>query len=249
MQTIGDQLTAKDLTWKAYKEDIANSPTLPKTCRHPVIGDRRRVDRADQDRHVRDAPRPVGVLPLASSTRRPATPKSSGLDVLPTDLDVGRDDAEPLLHHAERVRRRARRAVQGRSARWLGVRRRVLEDVGAEDPRVTRVQGRRDARDHVRRGRGRQGRRLDRVLQDAAVAELVRCPGSPVRVAGGSARWSSRPATKPNTTSPTPYNHYSLLCSMENVFGLDAPRLRRCARPRLLRQGRVQRAVARPRSG
>jgi phosphatidylinositol-3-phosphatase len=27
-------------------------------------------------------------------------------------------------------------------------------------------------------------------------------------------------ATKPNTTSNTPYNHYALLCSLENVFGL-----------------------------
>ena len=26
--------------------------------------------------------------------------------------------------------------------------------------------------------------------------------------------------TKPDTTNPTPYNHYSLLCSMENVWGL-----------------------------
>ena len=28
-------------------------------------------------------------------------------------------------------------------------------------------------------------------------------------------------ATKPGTTNSTPYNHYSLLCSMENVWGLD----------------------------
>jgi hypothetical protein len=26
--------------------------------------------------------------------------------------------------------------------------------------------------------------------------------------------------TTPNSTNNTPYNHYSLLCSMENVFGL-----------------------------
>jgi hypothetical protein len=27
--------------------------------------------------------------------------------------------------------------------------------------------------------------------------------------------------TKPGTTNATPYNHYALLCSTENVFGLD----------------------------
>ena len=38
MLTIGDQLTAAGKTWKAYQEDIGNSPTEPKTCRHPAIG-------------------------------------------------------------------------------------------------------------------------------------------------------------------------------------------------------------------
>ena len=38
VQTIADQLDAKGLTWKSYQEDIGNSATEPKTCRHPVIG-------------------------------------------------------------------------------------------------------------------------------------------------------------------------------------------------------------------
>ena len=36
--TIGDQLIAAGLTWKAYGEDMAASPTAPATCRHPEIG-------------------------------------------------------------------------------------------------------------------------------------------------------------------------------------------------------------------
>jgi len=36
--TIGDQLDAAGKTWKAYQQDIANSATEPKTCRHPAIG-------------------------------------------------------------------------------------------------------------------------------------------------------------------------------------------------------------------
>jgi len=38
VKTIGDQLTTAHKTWKAYQEDIGNSPTEPKTCRHPAIG-------------------------------------------------------------------------------------------------------------------------------------------------------------------------------------------------------------------
>jgi phosphatidylinositol-3-phosphatase len=36
--TIGDQLEAKGLTWKQYAEDMASSSTEPKTCRHPPLG-------------------------------------------------------------------------------------------------------------------------------------------------------------------------------------------------------------------
>jgi phosphatidylinositol-3-phosphatase len=38
VKTIGDQLKAEGLTWKAYGEDMAGSSTEPKTCRHPEIG-------------------------------------------------------------------------------------------------------------------------------------------------------------------------------------------------------------------
>lgn len=36
--TVADQLEAKGLSWKGYMEDMANSATEPKTCRHPEIG-------------------------------------------------------------------------------------------------------------------------------------------------------------------------------------------------------------------
>src|SRR5690242_17549702 len=38
VKTIADQLDAAGKTWKGYMEDIANSATQPKTCRHPTIG-------------------------------------------------------------------------------------------------------------------------------------------------------------------------------------------------------------------
>jgi phospholipase C len=38
IKTIADQLDAKHLTWRGYMEDMGNSPTQPKTCRHPAIG-------------------------------------------------------------------------------------------------------------------------------------------------------------------------------------------------------------------
>lgn len=37
VQTIANQLAARNLTWGAYAEDMANSTVESKTCRHPVI--------------------------------------------------------------------------------------------------------------------------------------------------------------------------------------------------------------------
>ena len=37
VKTLADQLAARRFTWKGYMEDIGNSATEPKTCRHPAI--------------------------------------------------------------------------------------------------------------------------------------------------------------------------------------------------------------------
>jgi len=37
VRTLADQLTARHFTWKGYMQDIGNSATEPKTCRHPAI--------------------------------------------------------------------------------------------------------------------------------------------------------------------------------------------------------------------
>lgn len=35
--TIADQLAARRLAWKGYMQDMGNSPTAPATCRHPAL--------------------------------------------------------------------------------------------------------------------------------------------------------------------------------------------------------------------
>ena len=77
VKTIGDQLTAAGKTWKGYMEDIANSATEPKTCRHPPIGATDPDDHPDQDRHVRDRATTRGCTSTRSSTRPIATRTSS----------------------------------------------------------------------------------------------------------------------------------------------------------------------------
>jgi hypothetical protein len=49
VKTIADQLEAKGLTWKGYMEDQANSPTEPKTCRHPALNQQDHSQSAKKD--------------------------------------------------------------------------------------------------------------------------------------------------------------------------------------------------------
>ena len=244
VKTIGDQLHAAGKTWKAYKEDIANSATQPKTCRHPAIGVGRLDDRRDQDRHVRDASRPVGVLPLdhrlAGVQDRSRRPRRAHR---PTSRRRRRRRTSRTSRRTCATTATTRRARTAARAGWSSADA-FLQDVGAEDPRVTRVQGRRHARDHVRRGRARQGRRLDRVLPHAAVAEHRRSPGS-TGPGGGrvgalvissrdEAEHDERHALQPLRVAVQPG---------ERVRA-HAPRLRRRAGPHLLRQRRLQRVLA-----
>jgi phosphatidylinositol-3-phosphatase len=39
VKTIANQLQEKGLTWRGYMEDMGNTPGAPRTCRHPKIGD------------------------------------------------------------------------------------------------------------------------------------------------------------------------------------------------------------------
>ena len=40
VKTIANQLSVRGLTWKGYMEDMGNAAGQPKTCRHPVLGSR-----------------------------------------------------------------------------------------------------------------------------------------------------------------------------------------------------------------
>ena len=218
VKTIGDQLHAKGLTWKAYEEDIANSTTEPKTCRHPPIG----------------APDPTIVATKTDmyATRHdpwvyfhsiidsPACKTEVvGLNVLPTDLasaattpnlsyitpnvcDDGHDspckDGRPGgLVSADAFLKLWVPKILASPAYKAGGMLIITFDEAAV---------------------GKDG-------DSTACCHTPPSPNSPLPglTGPGGGRVGAlvlSSLTKPNTTSVTPYNHYSLLCSMENVFGL-----------------------------
>jgi hypothetical protein len=89
--------------------------------------------------------------------------------------------------------------------------------VGAENPRVAWLQGRRPAGHQLRRGR----RRCIRLLWEKA-ANTPNAGGTTPGPGGGRiGAVLVSPFIKPETVDKTPYNHYSFLRTAEDLFGLD----------------------------
>ena len=192
------------------------------TCRHPAIGGQDKTQTRRGERPVRDAPQPVRVLPLdhrrpgAAATRTSSTCASSG----PTWRRRG-TTPEPRVHHARPVLRRPRRPVRRRPARAACAA--STRSCKTWVPRILAspaVRAGRAARHHLRRGREPR--------PDASAPAATSRPGpntpSPgvvaARAAGGPARSSLSPYVAPGSVNDTPYNHYALLRSIEDLFGL-----------------------------
>ena len=224
--TLANQLDARGLTWKGYMEDMGNSPTEPATCRHPALNspdDTQKARVGDQyaARHdpfvyfhsIIDSPVcsqrvvPLSQLPTDLATTR-TTPTVSF--ITPNLCDDGHDtpcdDGRPGgLVSADR---------------WLS----------SWAPKIL----------------GSPSFRRDGLLivtfDEAGTSDSSSCcgegpgPNSPLPGISGTGGGqvgavAVSPFIRPNTWNDTPYNHYSLLCSLEALFGL--PKLGYAAQPGL----------------
>jgi hypothetical protein len=213
--TIADQLDAAGLTWKAYQEDIGNSSRTSATCRHPRLGaadptvDARRGDQYTTRhnpfmyfRSVIDSPacaaKVVGLDAITSDLASVATTPALSY-ITPNLCNDGHDDP----------------CVDGRPGglvaadEWL----RVWVPKIVQSPAF----------------------RQDGVLVitfDEAEDDARACCGTPappnVKRAGITGPGGGRvgalvlsPLVTPGSTSRVAYNHYSLLCSIEDAFGLS----------------------------
>ena len=147
VKTIADQLTAAGKTWRAYQEDMGTP------CRHPA---HRRERHDDRRRSRTTCTRPATTrssTSTRSSTRPRARRTSSTSIALATDLKSVATTPN-LVFITPNVCHDGHDApcVDGEPGGLVSADR-FLGDRGAEDPGVARVQGRRHARDHGRRGR------------------------------------------------------------------------------------------------
>lgn len=220
VQTIADQLDAKGLTWKSYQEDIANSATEPKTCRHPAIGaaDTTLIARKGDMYATRHNP----FVYFHSVIDEPSCAKNVvGLGAMATDLAAASSTPNlayitPNLCHDGHDEPCVDGQPGGLTSADLFLKTwvpKVLESAAFEADGMLVI----------------TFDEAELVGDDADASACCNTPPSPNSEAPGlSGPGGGRIGalvisgrTKPGTTNPTPYNHYSLLCSLENVWGLD----------------------------
>ena len=218
--TIADQLDAKGFTWKSYQEDIGNSATEPKTCRHPEIGqgDPTLIARQTDMYATRHNP----FVYFHSVIDEPSCAQNViGLDALETDLlkapstpnlayitpnlcHDGHD--EPCVDGQPGGLKSADQFLKT----WVP---KILASPAfqADGMLVITFDEAELSGDH-----GDSSVCCNTPPSPNAEKPGLNGPGGG-RV--GALVISDR--TKPGTTNPTPYNHYALLCSLEDVWSLD----------------------------
>jgi hypothetical protein len=218
--TIADQLDAAHKTWKGYMEDMGNSSTAPKTCRHPAIGDHDTAFVA----HPGDqyATRHNPFVYFHSIIDRPACAANDvPLDRLTGDLASEATTANltyitPNLchdgHDAPCVDGEPGGLVSADSflSTWVP---KILASPAYRHDGMLIVT-------------------FDEAELAGSHADASACCNTPpapnTAHPGGSGPGGGRVgalvvsgATKPGGTNETPYNHYALLCSLEDVFHLS----------------------------
>ncbi|HEY7135606.1 MAG TPA: alkaline phosphatase family protein [Acidimicrobiia bacterium] len=219
VKTVADQLEGAHKTWKGYMEDMGNSSTAPKTCRHPQIGstDDAFVAKPADMYATRHNPfvyfHSIIDRPICSTNDVP-------LDRLPTDLASEATTANltyitPNLcndgHDAPCANGQPGGLVSSDQflATWVP---RILASPAYKHDGMLIVT-------------------FDEAESSGSDADASACcntPPSPnTPMPGLSGPGGGRigavvvsPKTKPGTTNSTPYNHYALLCSIEDLFGL-----------------------------
>jgi phosphatidylinositol-3-phosphatase len=218
IKTVVDQLEAEGLGWRGYMQDMGNSPTEPKTCRHPGIGesDQTQSARVGDQYATRHDPFVYFHSIIDDQTRCDA--HVVGLEQLPPDL---------------------RRA--GSTPSYVFITPNLCDD-GHDAPCVDGRPGGLVSADAFVKNWAPQ------ILRSPAYAQgglLIvtwdegnlgpdtseACCGEPSGpstpqpgiLGPGGGRTGTvvvSPFTQPGTRNKTPYNHYAMLRSVEDLFGL-----------------------------
>lgn len=216
IQTVANQLTARHLTWKAYMEDMGNDPAREaSTCGHPAIGTPDMTERATPTDQYATKHNPFvyfhSIIDSASCRRNVVPVTRLTVDLRSASSTPSFSFISPSLCH-DGHDRPCRNGEPGGLvsadkflAHWV--------------PLITRSPAFRD------------GGLLIVTFDEATSADASDCcreptgpntssPGTHGPGGGRTGAVLLSPFIKPETLSDVPYNHYSMLRSIEDIFGL-----------------------------
>ncbi|MBX6330848.1 MAG: phosphoesterase [Gemmatimonadaceae bacterium] len=223
VRTLADQLMERKLTWKGYMEDMGNDPTRePKTCAHPPVGAVDPTEGAQKasgshpldqyaTKHnpfmyfhsIIDSPAcdsNVVPLPALEADLRSAATTPNFAFITPNLCNDGHDspcvDGSPggLVSANAWLRTWVPRILKSPAFRESGLLIVTFDEASSSDASAC----------------------CNEQSGPNVKAAGVRGPGG-----GRIGAVLVSPFIRPGTVSNTPYNHYSLLRSIEDLFGLE----------------------------
>jgi hypothetical protein len=216
VRTVADQLSAHGLTWGGYMEDMADTPSAPKTCRHPRVGDRDPWQGAHEDDQYATRHNPFVYFRSIIDSPECAL-RNVDLDELPAALASGDVPSYVFITpdlcsdgHDEPCpdgRPGGYASMNGFLRRWV--------------PRITGSSAYRDGGLLIVTFDEAEGGAESCCVDNAP---NVSYPGYNSYGPGGGLTGAVllSPFIRPGTKNDHAYNHYSLLRSVEDIFGLPA---------------------------
>jgi len=216
--TIADQLDAKGLSWKGYMEDMGADPTRePATCAHPDANAQDGTQTASATDQCAHAPQPFVTSTRSYDDQKRCDAHVVNLSALPGDLASRRPRPNLVFvtpTSAPTGRRPA--CADGRPGGLTSVD--VFLASGCRGSRARRPMPTAGCSSHVMRAAAEPGL-VGRLLRRAERPEHAE-PGRRRPGGGQTGAVVLSPFTAPGSVNDTPYNHYALLRSLEDLFGL-----------------------------
>jgi phospholipase C len=219
VKTVADQLRATGLAWRGYMQDMGNSATEPKTCRHPALNSQDKTQTAKVGDQYAARHNPFVYFHSIIDDTANCNANVVGLDRLPGDLASAQTTPNysfitPNLcedgHDAPCVDGRPGGLVSADAflRTWVP---RILASPAYQQDGLLLV-----------------------TFDEAENADATACcdeqpgpntpnPGATTPGPGGGlvGAVALSPWVQPGTINAHPYNHYGLLRSVEDIFGLS----------------------------
>lgn len=223
-KTLVDQLEAKGLTWKGYMQDIGNDPSRePATCGNPTLNSQDKTQSAAANdqyaaRHnpfvyfhsILDVPgrcaSHVGSLPPLADDLKSAATTPNFSWITPNLCDDGHDATPCAGTNSKGTKEGDLIAADAFLAKWVPE---IMASPAFKQDGLLLI-----------------------TFDESGVSDSVSCCNEPAGLntpapgisgpgGGRTGAVALSPYVQPGTVSDVPYNHYSLLKSLEQIYGID----------------------------